>query len=287
MTDYCLFVSDLHGKVNRYERFFKLLEKEKPLAVFLGGDLLPSSILHSFRAGENMPDFVTDYLADKLQNLKNKMGKDFPKIFLIFGNDDPRIEETAVIEYEKKGLWNYVQNKTIGLGDYHVMGYAYVPPTPFLLKDWEKYDVDRNVQPGCIPPTEGFRTVDLDNNIEKTTIRSDLKKIPENLPMERTVFLFHSPPYHTGLDRAALDGIKVEENDVDVHVGSKAIKEFIEQKKPYLTLHGHIHESSRLTGVWKEKLDQTIAISAAFEGPGLAVVKFRLSDPYMAERIIL
>jgi uncharacterized protein len=287
MTDYCLFVSDLHGKVNRYERFFKLLEKEKPLAVFFGGDLLPSSILHSFRAGENMPDFVTDYLADKLQGLKDKMGTDFPEIYLIFGNDDPRIEESAVFEHEKKGLWNYVHNKAVSLGDYYIMGYAFVPPTPFLLKDWEKYDIDKQVQPGCIHPTEGFRTFDSGENIEKTTIRSDLKKFPDNLPMERTVFLFHSPPYQTGLDRAALDGIKVEENDVDVHVGSKAIKEFIEQNKPYLTLHGHIHESSRLTGVWKEKLDQTIAISAAFEGPGLAVVKFRLSDPYMAERIIL
>ncbi len=287
MTDYCLFVSDLHGKVNRYERFFRFLEQEKPLAVFLGGDLLPSSILHSFRAGENMPDFVTDYLATKFQNLKEKMKNSYPKVFLIFGNDDPRIEEAAIIEHEKKGLWNYVHNKAVSIGDYHVMGYAYVPPTPFLLKDWEKYDVMETVQPGCIPPTEGFRTFDNGKVIEKSTIRNDLNSIPDNLPMERTIFMFHSPPYRTGLDRAALDGIKIEENDVDVHVGSAAIREFIEERKPYLTLHGHIHESSRLTGVWKEKLDQTITMSAAFEGPGLAMIKFSLSDPYLAERIIL
>lgn len=287
MNDICLFVSDLHGKVNRYERFFRYVEKVKPYAVFLGGDLLPSSILHSFRAGENMPDFVSDFLAERFQNLKEKLQDEYPRVFLIMGNDDPGIEEKPVLEHEKKGLWEYVHDKIVPLGEYAVMGYSFVPPTPFLLKDWEKYDISEQVQPGCIPPDEGFRTVDFNNKKEKSTIKQDLAGIIKKLTGKPLICLFHSPPYHTGLDRAALDGVKVEDNAVDVHVGSKAIKEFIEQQNPYLTLHGHIHESSRLTGVWKEKINKTIAISAAFEGPGLAIVEFSLSDPLKADRIVL
>jgi Icc-related predicted phosphoesterase len=34
------FVSDLHGKKDRYEKLFNKIEAEKPASVFLGGDLL-------------------------------------------------------------------------------------------------------------------------------------------------------------------------------------------------------------------------------------------------------
>jgi len=35
-----------------------------------------------------------------------------------------------------------------------------VPPTPFLLKDWEKYDVSAYVDPGCVSPEEGYHRVE-------------------------------------------------------------------------------------------------------------------------------
>jgi len=35
-------------------------------------------------------------------------------------------------------------------------------------------------------------------------------------------------------------------------VGSIAVRRFIEERQPLLTLHGHIHESARLTGDWRE-----------------------------------
>ena len=287
MNDHCLFVSDLHGKVNRYEKLLAFIEKTVPAGVFIGGDLLPSSILHSFRAGENKPDFVSDHLAGRFGELKERMGENYPRVFIIMGNDDPRSEEEQLNSFERKGLWEHVHGKTVTFGQYMVVGYAFVPPTPFLLKDWEKYDVVNEVQPGCISPSEGFRTTNTKENIEKTSIRKDLLMFTDDIEFSRMVFLFHSPPYRTGLDRAALDGVTVGDEKVDEHVGSVAIKEFIENKKPYLTLHGHIHESSRLTGVWKEKIKETVAVSAAFEGPGLAVIKFSLSDPYLAERVIL
>ena len=71
--------------------------------------------------------------------------------------------------------------------------------------------------------------------------------------LSRAMFLFHTPPYNTGLDRAALDGKKVNYVDLDVHVGSIAVRRFIESRQPLLTLHGHIHESARITGSGKNE----------------------------------
>ena len=41
--------------------------------------------------------------------------------------------------------------------------------------------------------------------------------------------------------------------------GSIAIERFIEDRQPLLTLHGHVHESARLTGSWQEKIGRHIA----------------------------
>lgn len=147
------------------------------------------------------------------------------------------------------GLWHYVHGQKFLLGNFAVYGYACVPPTPFLLKDWECYDVSRYVPPGSVSPEEGLRTVATDENAFKwRTIQQELKALASDDPLDRAKFLFHTPPYDTALDRAALDGKVYEHVSLDVHVGSIAVRRFIEQRQPLLSLHGHVHESARLTG---------------------------------------
>ncbi len=287
MNEICLFVSDLHGKVHRYEKLFKAIREEKPGALFIGGDILPSSVLHSFRAGENKPDFITDYLAPKFQELKKELGNDYPSIFIIMGNDDPRIEEETLKEFDKKGLWNYIHGKVVEFGSYQILGYSYVPPTPFLLKDWERYDIDESLQPGCVAPPEGFRTFQPDADHDKITIEEELSKLGKLLKKKKSIYLFHSPPYGSGLDKVAFDAASAVAGNPDPNVGSKAIAGFTKTTSPHITLHGHIHESSRLTGVWKEQNGSTVSMSAAYEGPGLAIIKFIASEPSSAERILL
>ena len=96
--------------------------------------------------------------------------------------------------------------------------------------------------------------------------------------------LFHTPPYQTKLDRAALDGKMIDHVQMDLHVGSIAVKELIMDRQPLLTMHGHIHESTRLTGTWKEYLGDTIIYSAAHDGPELALVRFDPKNPQNASR---
>ncbi len=115
-------------------------------------------------------------------------------------------------------------------------------------------------------------------------ISSDSPKIAIS---KTTVCLFHSPPYRTDLDRAALDGHTVDHAPLDLHVGSIAIQRFIEDRQPLLTLHGHIHESPRLTGNWRQKIGRTHAFTAAHDGPELALVRFDLDDLDNATRELL
>jgi len=65
-------------------------------------------------------------------------------------------------------------------------------------------------------------------------------------PGERTVFSFHCPPYHSGLDDAPELTADMDLKDAGravKPVGSTAVRAAIEEHQPVLSLHGHIHEA--------------------------------------------
>lgn len=282
------FTSDLHGHLNRYEALFRAVREERPHAVLLGGDLLPPAMASHQALGPARQDFVRDYLAEELANLSSALEHDFPRILVILGNDDPRHEEAAILELAARGLCHYLHGRTIELEGHDVFGYACVPPTPYLLKDWERYDVSRYVDPGCVSPEEGLRSVPLASSaIRFGTIRKDLERLGGHAAMERAIFMFHAPPYKTNLDRADLDGQMVDSAPLDVHVGSIAIQQFITTHQPLITLHGHVHESSRITGTWRDRIGRTHLFSAAHDGPELALVRFDPGQPEHATRELI
>lgn len=270
------FVSDLHGRKTRYDKLFEAIYSEMPQLVLIGGDVLPSGI--SILSDESVNgDFLDDYLANKFELLKDKMKDKFPLVLMIAGNDDPKAYENKIFEFEEKGYWKCINEKVVKFDDYFIAGYAYVPPTPFLLKDWEKYDVSRFVDVGCVSPEEGFRSVKKEENvIRHETISEDLEKFFKSMDFEKSVFLFHSPPYKTNLDRINTNGKMIDYVQPDEHVGSIAIQRFIESKQPLLTLHGHIHESASITGEWKDTIGRTVCVNGSTEQNKLALVKFSI-----------
>jgi len=74
---------------------------------------------------------------------------------------------------------------------------------------------------------------------------------------------------------------------LDLHIGSIAVRRFIESRQPHITLHGHVHESARITGYWKDRIGRTCMLSAAHDGPELALVRFTLEEPDAAVRDLL
>lgn len=276
------FVSDLHGRRDRYEKLFLRIREERPSALFIGGDILP----HFARLTSN-EDFIADYLIPQFRDLKLRMRETYPAVFIILGNDDPRVEEEGLEEGEAEGLWRYMHGRKASFGAFTVYGYSCIPPSPFRLKDWERYDVSRYVDPGCYPPEEGVHSTDTGEDLEYATIQKDLAALAGADDLSRAIFLFHVPPYKSLLDRAALDGLMVDHVPVDVHIGSIAVRRFIEERRPFLTLHGHVHESSRLTGHWYERIGATHAFNAALEPPDLSLVRLNSADPGASERVLL
>jgi Icc-related predicted phosphoesterase len=279
------FVSDLHGQIPRYHKLFAAIVREKPAAVFIGGDLLPHAWYPDRASNRPSQEFVDDFLAPHLQDLRRDLGAAYPRVFLIMGNDDTRFEETAILDAADRGVWEYVHNRRSGLGEFDVYGYAFVPPTPFLRKDWDRYDVSRYIDPGAVPPEEGIRSVPVpEHEIKYATIKDDLDRLTAGADLSRAVFLFHAPPYQTSLDWSLQDGRLIDHVPLDRHLGSIAIRRFIESRQPLLTLHGHVHEAARLSGAWRDRLGRTHCFGAAHDGPGLALVRFDLANLEAATR---
>ncbi len=278
------FVSDLHGRTERYLKLFRLIRAEKPRGVFLGGDLLPHGMDSTWMTSASQEDFLLDFVFPALRELRNDLGREYPRIFAILGNDDPRCHEEDMLAGQEEGLLQYMHGKKTEYGQFVVYGYSCIPPSPFRLKDWERYDVSRFVDPGCLSPEEGSRTAGPTGRVIRfTTIAAELEEFCGDDDLAGAICLFHCPPYGCGLDRAALDGKQVDHVPLDVHIGSIAIKNLIQEKQPLLTLHGHVHESRTLTGKWQEQFGRTWSFSAANDGPELALVRFDPADPEAAE----
>lgn len=279
----CIFVSDLHGSISRFRCLFQIIRNETPDAVFLGGDLLPLQPTYH----NTLNEFIETIILSEIRKIKSEF-KSKIRFFIIMGNDDPRMYEHFFITANKTGFLDYVHQKTISYKRIYVTGYSYVPPTPFHLKDWERYDISQYVDVGAVSPEQGRRTIHISaDEIKYSTIAEDLETLSKQSPPKKTIYLFHSPPYHSYLDSADLYGKKVDHAPLDVHVGSIAIQQFIKTYQPFLTLHGHVHESARITKQWMEKNGKTYSLTAAHDGPELAVVRFDTNHLENATRELL
>jgi len=283
MTRTWFFASDLHGCRERWSTLLDLIAEERPEAVLLGGDLCPHPLADPSSAATG--NFLSHWLAPRLQALRVRLGPLYPPIAVILGNDDPGAYAEDLESMERDGLLLHAHLRCLDLGGVPVYGCAWVPPTPFQLKDWERYDTGRGVDPGCVSPEEGHRTVPVPPRLIRwSTIAAELATLAGDDDLSRAVFLFHAPPYRTSLDRAALDGRLVDHVPVDVHIGSVAIRRFLERRGPAVALCGHVHESTRLTGRWRDQLGRTVVLGAAHDGAELALVRFDPQDPAGATR---
>lgn len=109
-------------------------------------------------------------------------------------------------------------------------------------------------------PWKSPRELDEDQLYER------IKKLADQLESPSTaIFNLHVPPYDSGLDRAnevnedltlAYTGGQPRE----IPVGSKAVRQIIEDYQPLLSVHGHIHESRA-----EAYIGRTLAINSGSE----------------------
>jgi len=262
-----IYVTDLHGNIALYNKLFSFASKNRIKNIVIGGDIAPKGFHELGQMVLYQKKFLSEYLVPKIKKQKNK------NVFIMMGNDDVRINSNILERAAKEGALNLLHNRVFKIGSFNIFGYPFVPITPFRLKDWEKGDMER----------EEIRGIFTVERKDFSSIKDDFTKIKKLSNPKKTIYAIHTPPNNTKLD-ALYD---------KSHVGSRAVREFIEKEQPPLTLHGHIHESPYVSGDWKDRIGKSICINPGSShnimSPGTAkvlnAVVFDLEDLEKAELV--
>ena len=253
-----VFTSDLHGERRLYQELLEFARTSSADLVALGGDLLPS-FAPTKRYEDMVPyqkSFIDEFLLPFFQGvIKTTRVR---QIFLIPGNWD--LGYSYLFNHSSEEMVDLDQKSFRLENGYDLIGYSFVPPTPFRPKDYEKMDDLDSLWPSQKNPSyirsaeEPDQLVIIDPHVylrQRGTIQEDLADLPEPPSFTKAIYMMHSPPYGTNLDLIRGGG----------RTGSRSIKIFVQEKHPLLTLHGHIHESPQLSGSYFERIGETISVN--------------------------
>jgi Icc-related predicted phosphoesterase len=170
---------------------------------------------------ERQREFVATDLLPLLRRYKDE-GK---QTFVMLGNDDFAALEALLLEEERRGNLSYVHGRVRPLGRGRILGYSCVLSKPFRYRYWER---------------------------SEEQIGRDLAALAEGEEPDRLLLSIHMPPYRTNLDRLGVDGS---------HVGSRAVRALLEEKRFGIALFGHIHESHLVSGSRHDRVGGTLVIN--------------------------
>lgn len=265
-----IFTADLHGQKESYDQLLDLAQEEQAQAILIGGDMLPKEgeFLKLF---DLQKGFIRRFLKSYLKKIHQE--RSGMEIYAMLGNDDWVGNLPFMEELQNQGLLKLLHQKKFALsGDLEIIGYGSVPPTPFSIKDWERIDLpgipmEPQTYDAFTSSPFGIRQINaLDYFSKNPTMEEELADLPLPRSYKKTIYVFHAPPFQTHLDHL-YEGRPI---------GSRSIRGFIEKHQPYLTLHGHIHESPSRSGNYLDRIGQTICINPGQSGDKLHAVIFDL-----------
>lgn len=289
----CLSAADIHGNITQYDKIKDLVAQNNISFVFLCGDILPKNggtwtPDNKIRTIKMQADFINNYLLHYLAELGQ-----ITNVYAIFGNDDFKSNYHLAREANIPNvtfLDGEVAKLPIADQELYVAGYPYVGLTPFLHKDWEKWDMEPGSVHHKLYRTDGYSSADgkhfaVDRTDDPSTIRDDLEQLATLSDPRKTVYMFHEAPCDTPLDMIAPDNKYIK--DDQLHVGSVALRNFIENEHPFMTMHGHIHETFAESGDYKWQSGQSMSVTAAndFSSDTLSYVLFSLPTLSRVERL--
>ena len=277
------YTSDLHGDIESYRALFELAARYRARAAIVGGDLLPHSIKLE-RALVVQQEFVEKWLRPLLKEFRQA----HPQIdvYLLAGNDDwaaaVKLLEDLAAEQLAYPLHEQVYQlaprpKEESAGGppeapLWLAGYACVPVTPFSIKDYEAPD------DGPLPPYSfrmaygswrgSVQPVTATEILSRPGIARALEALARRSSPSRTIYICHTPPADTPLDM--MSGRR--------HIGSRALRTFIERQTPLLSLHGHVHEAPQISGRYSTKIGPTWCVNPGHDQRRFQAVTFDTDD---------
>lgn len=244
------FTSDLHGQGAFYEQLLAIAAAHRPQVVIIGGDLCPH------RTGVEGLRFQRVFLQGFLVEFARRLLEATPRteLLLIMGNDDWRANHDCLDEHDGS-LWHAIHGRVVTVHGIPVAGLSWVPITPFGIKDWERWEDGQDERPprleGFVSRGDGLEPHAFDPAHRSPTIADALEELARATRAGETLFILHSPPRDTHCD--VIGG--------RLHVGSRAVRSFIERHQPPLVLSGHIHESPRMTSSYRDTIGRTVVVN--------------------------
>ena len=289
------FTSDVHGSDVCFLKFLNAAKFYQANVLILGGDITGKMIVPLVDQGDGsaVADFLGVREVVKTQEERQALEKRIR-------NSGYYPYSTSLGEFEKlqgdKQLVDELFSKVMAAGVKRWVGIAeerlkgsgvkcYISPG-----NDDRFDIDEVLKGSSIVIYPEDEVVNVDENHEMITsgwASTTPWKSPREVPdeelvkkfqpmidkvhnMENAIFNIHDPPYETPIDLAPeLDAnlkpdIKGGAISM-IHVGSKTVRQLIEQYKPLLGIHGHIHESRGFV-----KIGRTLCINPGSEyGEGI------------------
>lgn len=158
------------------------------------------------------------------------------EVFVIPGNDDPLSVDEVI---DGASHVTFCDDRVVRVGPHEMISLSYANRTPWRSP----------------------RELDEDELYARYSALADRLEQPEH-----AIFNLHVPPYDSGLDTAVeidpsdLTPIYVSGVPKETPVGSRAVRQIIEERQPLLALHGHIHESRG-----EARIGRTLAINSGSE----------------------
>ena len=181
-------------------------------------------------------DLIQQRTKEWVVEAESRLATSGVELYVLPGNDDPLIIDEAI----KSSFVVNPEGRVLEIADGHEMiATGYTNMTPWKApRDIEDEDLRKRI----------------------ASMASQLKH-PKS-----AVFALHAPPFGTNLDMApTLDATfrpkTIAGGVVEIgHVGSKAVRELVQEYQPLLGLHGHVHEAKAVN-----KIGRTLCFNAGSE----------------------
>jgi Icc-related predicted phosphoesterase len=264
------FTSDLHGQGALYEQLVGLVASRRPRAVLIGGDLCPHAPGPEGIARQRV--FLQGVLVETARRLREASPE--TRLALLMGNDD-WAANVDCLEQHHGGLWEHVHDRAVTIDGHVVAGLSWVPITPFGIKDWERWEDGEPETParldGWVSRGAQLEPCRFDPEQRTPTIADALADLATRTTPGAATWIVHTPPRGTTCDLIGADR----------HVGSRAVRAFIERHQPPLFLGGHIHESPRVPGgSFRDRIGRSVVVNPGqFGTPRLCGVFFDPGSP--------
>lgn len=248
-----IYSCDIHGDKDKYEKLLELAINSECRNIVIAGDLLP-------KKGKDREKLQREFIHGWFKDYLRRVNNCNVRFIAILGNDDVEAIEddynSMISNYEN--VYN-IDKTRVDIEDVSFIGLSEVLDTPFFRKnriaveEGMTYPIQRHDQ---IEINKGRTLISKEEWEKYRSIHvPNMSDLLNNLPAvkegNKGIFVFHDPPFGIGLDMC---------RDGDV-VGSREIARYISLKKPYMTLHGHVHESFEISGKWYEKIGKTICMN--------------------------